>query len=263
MDEVGPEDFANQAESIRNNEVIHFLAARGYSIVNNSIFDLAGVPSTVDEPLVPTKTKLITQRTLINYITRDMGSWFEMHFADPTNRVARIYRTNVQLLAQAIEESRRTTSKPRFVYTHLMMPHAPYLFDSLQRKRDPGIVAREYEFISTGPYLGYLPYTNARIRELIAAIKKNTGGKAVIIFMSDHGFRYTQDKSIDLKNVYFNHNTIYFPDRDYRLFYDSITSVNEFRVIFNKLFNQNIPLLKDSVIFSTESNQHATLSKIQ
>ncbi len=55
---------------------------------------------------------------------------------------------------------------------------------------------------------------------------KNTRGKAMILFLSDHGFRYSPSG-----------------------FYDSITNVNGFRVVFDKMFHLNLPLLKDSVIF--------------
>ena len=85
--------------------------------------------------------------------------------------------------------------------------------------------------------------------DLISTIKKNTGGNAVIIFMSDHGFRYIPNGK-DLPGYAFNNqNAVYFPDGDYHLFYDSISAVNQFRVIFNKMFRQNLPLLKDSSIF--------------
>ena len=47
-------------------------------------------------------------------------------------------------------------------------------------------------------------------------------------------------------------NAIYLPDRDYSTLYDSMTNVNEFRIIFNKTFNQKFPLLKDSSIFLTD-----------
>jgi hypothetical protein len=50
-------------------------------------------------------------------------------------------------------------------------------------------------------------------------------------------------------NFFQNQNAVYFPDRDYHLFYDSITNVNMFRMTFDKLFKQNIPLLKDTSIF--------------
>jgi arylsulfatase A-like enzyme len=97
-------------------------------------------------------------------------------------------------------------------------------------------------------YLDYIPYTNTKIKELIATIQHNTNDSAVIIFMGDHGFR-ENGVIANPSNNFQNQNAVYFPGKDYHLFYDSITNVNMFRAVFDKLFKQNIPLLKDSSIF--------------
>ena len=246
---IGSEDFTNLIGPLRDNEVTRFLSARGYSIVNNSIFDLAGHPSTIDQPFIPTRTKLITSRTLINYIVRDMGKWLTEHFVTAERYYNNVYHTNEQLLTQTLEESKKAPAAPRFVYTHLLLPHFPHLFDSLQHRRATKDVVADKEVVRLEPYLNYLPYTNARIKELISTIKKNSGGKAVIIFMSDHGFRHYPGGPVDERPFFYNQNAIYLPDRDYRLFYDSMSAVNEFRVLFNTLFRQDLPLLKDSTIF--------------
>ena len=114
--------------------------------------------------------------------------------------------------------------------------------------KDEATVFRENSESVLQPYLDYIPYTNNRIKELISTIQKNTDGNAVIIFMGDHGYRYSIQQGEPI-NHFQNQNAIYFPDRDYHLLYDSVTGVNQFRVVFNKLFNQQIPLLKDSAIF--------------
>ena len=69
--------------------------------------------------------------------------------------------------------------------------------------------------------------------------------------MSDHGYRYIKDGGA-YSWFFNNQNAVYFPDGDYSLMYDSISNVNQFRVVFNKLFRLNLPLLKDSVIFLQE-----------
>ena len=72
--------------------------------------------------------------------------------------------------------------------------------------------------------------------------------EAVIALMSDHGYR-----SFDLIDPRFlktnNFNAVYFPSRDYGLYYDSMSNVNQFRVLLNSLFKQNLPILKDSLSF--------------
>ena len=66
--------------------------------------------------------------------------------------------------------------------------------------------------------------------------------------MGDHGLRYHDRLGYNPLSFVENQNAVYFPGKDYRLFYDSISGVNQFRVILNTLFGQNLPLLKDSVV---------------
>jgi hypothetical protein len=38
-------------------------------------------------------------------------------------------------------------------------------------------------------------------------------------------------------------------DKNYHLLYDRMSAVNEFPILSNKLFDQNLPLSKDSLIY--------------
>jgi Sulfatase len=246
------DDYTGLTGVIAKNRVAGFLYSQGYSIVNYSVFDLPGHPSVAGQTFFPVKTRLITNRTLPNYIERDLREWVEDHFEDSTllsgKRIMDFDRNNRLFLSLTKEESQKKSDKPRFIYTHIIMPHFPYFYDSLLHRRPlRDIAAHEYE--DPAYYLQYLPYTNACAEDLISTIKRNTDGKAVIIFMSDHGLRYMPDKGVWPAAMFYNQNAVYFPDRDYRLFYDSISAVNQFRVVFNKMFRQNLPLLKDSVAF--------------
>lgn len=246
------DDYTNVFEPIRKNEVANFLYSQGYMVINNSFFDLPGQPSDRDQPFIPVKTKLITNRTLFSYMVRDMGWWFNEKINDSAykmeNLQAIVYRNNTLFMNRTLEESRKGAAKPRFIYMHALMPHYPFLFDSLLNRRSPALVARQLDETKVKPYLEYLPYTNSCIKNLLSSIRKNTGGKAVIVLMSDHGFRHSEDGTAHAYD-FNNQNAVYFPDKDYRMVYDSISGVNMFRVVFNKLFRQNLPLLKDSLIY--------------
>lgn len=255
---VKAHDFSNQLVAIRENEVCRFLTMNGYQIVNNSIFDLAGAPSTVNLTLIPARTRLITERTLLNYLARDLGGWFTAHFSHvPTESPEAYYAhydgMNRQLLRQTIEESARTAPQPRFVYTHILMPHGPYLTDSLGHPRDARTVATENQFSSLNAYLQYIPPANTVIEDLLTRIRRNTHDQAVIIFMSDHGFRYaappgTDPDKADPAHSYDNQNAIFLPTGDYRGFYPAISAVNEFRALFDNLYRQQLPMLPDSAV---------------
>ncbi|MHA4807753.1 sulfatase-like hydrolase/transferase [Flavitalea flava] len=246
------DDYTNVFEPIRKNEVVNFLVRQGYAILNNSFFDLPGHPSDRDQPFIPVKTKLITNRTLFSYMKRDMEWWFNEHIKDSAinanTEQSAVYRNNTLFLSRTLEESSQASARPRFIYTHVLMPHYPFLFDSVMHRRSAGLVASQMDETRVKPYLDYLPYTNSCIKSILSAVRKNSAGKAVIIFMSDHGFRHSDDGT-DHSYDFNNQNAVYFPDRDYRMLYDSISGVNMFRVVFNKLFRQNLPILKDSLIF--------------
>lgn len=247
-----PDDYLGAIEKIGRSEVVKFLAARGYTIVNNSPFDLPGHPARIDQPFIPSSTRLITHSTLYDYLCRDVGATLDELFHDHRSLVqsdvARTFAMNNRFLDDTRDVSRQTAAAPRFIYMHVLMPHLPYFYDSLCNRRPPEEVDRSLVRADPARYCEYLPYTNARIRQIIREIKVNSKGNAVILFLSDHGLRYdTADR--DHPWFFNNQNAVYFPDGDASLFYDSISGVNQFRVVFNKLFGLHLPLLKDSSIF--------------
>jgi len=250
---VSSDDYIDILDPRRPAAVIRFFERQGYTIVNNSPFDLPGNPSSLEQPFIPVKTRLITNRTLYHYLMRDIGWWITAHFTNAQvlaeNEVTMVYWGNKTAVEKTLEASRTAAGKPRFIYMHVFMPHAPFLFDSLEDKRRMEAVTSKADTVSPASYLNYIPYTNTQAKRLISAIKKNTMGKAVILFLSDHAFRYPPFFEHNERVFFDNQNAVYYPDGDYRLFYDSISAVNEFRVVFNKLFDQRLPLLKDSLIY--------------
>lgn len=250
---VTAEDYIEIMDPGRPAAVIRVLERQGYAIINNSSFDLPGNPSSLDQPFIPVKTRLITNRTLFHYLMRDIGWWFVTHFTDAEalaeNEASLVYRGNRTAVRKTMEESATAAGKPRFVYMHVFMPHGPFLFDSSGHMRQMRDIARESDAGNLSSYLNYIPYTNTQVKQLVSTIKKNTMGKAVIIFLSDHAYRYPAFLGHNERVFFNNQNAVYYPDGDYGLLYDSISNVNQFRVIFNKLFDQRLPLLKDSLIY--------------
>ena len=149
------------------------------------------------------------------------------------------------------QESRKKTAHPRFIYAHFAMPHYPYYYDRhLQLRNEKELVA-DMDPGHIDSYLKYLPYTNRKLRELINTIQKNTNHSAVIILMGDHGYRAKTEDG-DRSHYFKNLNAIYFPDKNYQWLTDTISGVNQFRTLFNSLYKQQLPLLKDSTIFLTD-----------
>ncbi|HSC39489.1 MAG TPA: sulfatase-like hydrolase/transferase, partial [Chitinophagaceae bacterium] len=236
----------------RDNKVIDFLSREGYEIVNCSFFDLAKKPTIVEDPLLPVRTKLITANTLWSKISSDLGWMFYFGplriswLADKGTYTTQQF--NARLLQMIKTQSSKKQSHPVFVYGHLFMPHDPYFYDKNGHLKSEQTLRQEVKR-PAGPYLEYLTYVNAEIRKLIDTIQQNTQRKAAIVLMGDHGYRRLIEQNLHCN--YQNLNAVYLPSQDYHLFYDSVSAVNQFKIVFNSLFQQSIPLLKDSTIFLT------------
>jgi Sulfatase len=245
---VSADDYANCNLLIRDNEVIKFLDVQGYEIINYSVFDLAGNPSRVDQSFLPLKTKLISDRTLFAHMNKDIGWLLITRFPFnlfSSNHFLKHKLNNEKFQQLTMDEASRKSAKPKFIYSHFYMPHPPYFYDKNGKLKDQAVIYHEYKVNPPASYLEYVTYCNTKVRELINAIQSNNPN-AVILLMSDHGYR--EAKSYKTNYFFQNLNAAYFPDHKYDKFYDSVSGVNEFRIVLNKYFMADFPLLPDSTV---------------
>jgi hypothetical protein len=234
---------------IRDNEVIKLLGTNGYEIINESIFDLAGSPSHIHQTLLPLKTRMITEGTLLARLYRDF-EWIFINYKLLPKALHKDHSfyartTNTNSLRAVNEISGIKHDKPVFVYGHFEVPHRPVYFNRYGQQNPDTMVGRMENEAKPEYYLENVLYANLEIRKLVRSIMKNTDSSAVIIVASDHGYRYGP-----IPDHYFRClNAVYLPNQDYSRFYDSMSNVNEFRVLFNSLFSQRFPLLKDSTYY--------------
>ncbi|OQP54241.1 hypothetical protein A4H97_22350 [Niastella yeongjuensis] len=249
----GQESAADNARAnkvISDNKVVGFLKQNGYEIHNYSIFDIGEQPSQFDPGLFSFRLKLITSKTLLSRMDKDM-SWILRVYLGHTfswveDDLRQRFRDGNERIINLTKSAASTTSgRPKFVYAHLMMPHKPFLYDSLGRGMSMDMDTTSNSNAENNAYLQYLVYSNKVVTGLVNELLKKTKGEAVIIVMSDHGYRslFVNGKSIEPVN---NFNAVYLPEHDYSRFYESISNVNQFRVVFNSLFKSDLPLLPDS-----------------
>jgi hypothetical protein len=238
------------SDLIKDNALMDWLHSIGYDIVNCSIFDLHGRPSPITESLLPLQTRLITDQTFYSRFYRDIGWNFYQFTVNPLSEkeIDLSLNNDNRLIARLEAASTTPSPHPRFFYGHFNIPHPPYYFDKQGNRRKVRTPYKSIDEDNVQDYLDYLNYTNQKAKELIDTILINSRGKAVIIFMGDHGLRYHDRLGYNPLSFVQNQNAVYFPERDYHLFYDSISGVNQFRVVLNTLFGQNLPLLKDSIV---------------
>jgi len=234
---------------INNNTLTSFLLKKGYSIYNNSFFDLAGRKKVFRNLFFSTNRSLLTHQTFVNRFLFHFGARFASD-----QKIIDIKKNNLysdikidSLARKAVVEK---DPDPKFVYTHLKMPHHPYFFDSAGNEIPVQQLSDAFS-MDRKAYTQYLQYSNKKLLGFIDFIKQNAGRPAIIILMSDHGFRQLAP-DVDKKYHFMNLNAVYFPDSSYAGFYNGMSNVNQFRVTLNTLFGQKLPLLKDSTSFLSE-----------
>jgi hypothetical protein len=232
---------------INNNAVQRMLENKGYEFFNYSGFDMAGQPTPIEETFMPAKTRLITSQTFLSRMERDLGYHF-IRFSSAKSRAYRELHNNTKLYDLTMKLSSSQHHQPRFVYTHLMMPHYPYYFDRNGQPMDPKRILPEINNRNRKDYVEYLQYTNNKILQLADHILHNSSTPPVLIIMSDHGFRHFSE-TVRQEYHFMNLNAVYLPQKNYNAFYDGFTNVNQFRVVFNSLFNANYAALKDSSVY--------------
>jgi hypothetical protein len=235
-------------EVIRNNRVLKFLSSNGYRFYNCSIFDFDDQPAHKYAAFLPYGINLVTAQTL----TRRLKDDFRQDILDGKLGLKKLQQEiaydnlhfNDEILDLTAKIAAEKINEPKFVYTHLMMPHYPYYFDS---KGNPLPIEKLGGLNRTNAkdYTEYLQYGNKRLLELIDKILAGSVSPPLIIVLSDHGFRHPE-KNVDPAYDFINLNAVYFPDGNYSRFYDGISNVNQFRLIFNQYFGQQLPMLKDS-----------------
>ena len=187
-------------------------------------------------------------------------------FEEAVNRFqTKFYRlTNLKILDELSEISKKPDLK--FVYSHMLCPHAPYGFDEngnlpesyfnncsqyFGKEKDDSKIAEEYVKM----YDGQVKYLNKKLMEGIEDIKKNDP-KSIIIIQGDHGTHYygykekaTSQKPSKalLKHRYSPLRVIYAP-ADFNFEFES--SVNVFKAVFNYITGSDEEFLEDKYYYS-------------
>lgn len=243
--------YKKGVDGIFSNAVVKRFKNEGYQVVNYSNFDIAGIPAGYESGLLPDKIKLLNRQTMYYQAEKFLPLFLARSGWAPQLKweIANSFViNNERMMASALADTRQKTSKPVFTYLHLMLPHSPFVYDSLGNKLPfaPGDALPPVSVINQR-FLQYEVYANKRITDFITRLKQLTAGKAVIVLMSDHGYQFAmqKEKSLGFQNL----NAIYLPGQNAMGWYDGMTNVNQFRILFNTLFRQQMPMLKDSIVY--------------
>jgi len=132
---------------------------------------------------------------------------------------------------------------PKFVFAHLMCPHAALVFGPNGEAVDP----KNWEnFKDKQFYRGQYIFISGEIVKVIDALQKKSKTPPIIVLQSDHGLR-PQHPGIVIDGEAWHRilNAMYLPGMDKAVLYESMSPVNTFRLILNRYFNASYELLKD------------------
>ncbi|MBB1284972.1 sulfatase-like hydrolase/transferase [Flavisolibacter sp. BT320] len=246
-------DRVKCAMMINKNPVWDFFRQHGYQLRNNSIFQIQNIPTQEPNPDFKIGIDFITSHTFLQRIWKDL-SW-HLVLTIPVKYVQDLYRNYTlkknRNLMNRFENNLKQTGKPKFVYTHVHIPHKPYYF---RHDGTPNpLLQTPNNNLHKPSYLEYLQYGNKVYLKMIDKILASYSKPPIIIFMGDHGYRQYEVPTPDVVPYYFmNLNAVYLPSGNYQPFYEGISGVNQFRALFNAAFGQSLPMLNDSTSFLNE-----------
>lgn len=150
-----------------------------------------------------------------------------------------------------------------FVFAHIMCPHAPVVFD-----RNGRVISTDYRFIRDdtvalqrawiqGPagYVEQLRFVNRKTKQLVDALLSKSRWPTVIVIMSDHGpgtrTNWTSVEKTDVRERLGAFVACYLPGADDLRLPDDLSGVNVFRIVLNRYFGADLPLLPNESYYST------------
>ncbi|MBI4945004.1 MAG: sulfatase-like hydrolase/transferase [Bacteroidetes bacterium] len=232
IDSVSKEN-PTKSSLIYKNEVSRYLKEHGYKIVHiNSGYSVTRQNYYADETIY-LKSLSEFERTLLRYtIFRldDLLGYTQYN----------ILKEQLSTIYELIK-----IKGPKFVFIHIVSPHPPYVCDADGNfKKSPPLINDWWE--PKNDYVQQSKFVNRNIQNFITEVLLSSKIKPIILVQSDHG---PWMKSHSLTGVYNARslilNSYLVPDSWRNKLYNTITPVNSFPFIFNNLFKDSIPLLKD------------------
>jgi len=242
-------------EAITQNKVMRYLKQKGYATVvfselNKPFAYSAMPPIQSDYEFYPVTNDGSVKK---DPIIREFGQMIIKNtmLAPFANRILiqnSLYKNHQEMIYFTSEKIGNLDDipSPKFVYVHLLFPHAPFMFDNT------GNLNPLKDFNNYSYYLGQYIFSMDVAKNMITDIMENSNSQVspIIVLQSDHGARNIIIDSPEeylLDNYYEKYkthiiNAIRLPECKDAPFSQDMDPINTFPIIFNCYFDAKIRL---------------------
>lgn len=259
---------------LQDHAVGRFLKQQGYKFIQvgswwNPTRDNPHADTNVNWHTTPELQRVFVMQTAIGQVAGRLGLPI---FDDRAHQCERIVRQFDALAAMAHDP------EPKFVFAHLLLPHPPFVFGADGSCLDLKTVTQRSR---TENYLNQVRFANAKILEMVRAIRANSKTDPIIIIQADEGpwpapyagderFLGTDVTSVDwtraspaeLREKMRILNALHLPGPGAAPLYPEMTPVNTFRIVFNRYFGTDLPLLPDENYVFLDNWQLYTFQRV-
>lgn len=250
--EIGFRDIVRGNISLKNTNVVTYLRQQGYKIVNHTIYNVDEHATEAKEYFLNADFRLVDDQTLAGRIKRDLGWNMRNIFSgnrsladslEKAGALAKEARYRLELVNRGLEAAKKSFADgtPTFFMFHYFFTHEPFIYNA------DGSIDRSVGFgMYPDKYVPSVNYANRVITNLIDSLKEAGNGKnMVIVIQGDHGYKFEEnDPLFDQEGCSILY-AVYCSDRSYPGWSNTFNSVNGFRVLFNKYFHTNLPILEN------------------
>ncbi len=211
-------------ESINHNEVTKLLIARGYELLNLSFFRVANQKPIFDYHqrfLYTSLSNFLFSKSLFYKMLLHITKLWNLNIIDSSYlfKPTDIFKNYVAKLH----------NKPQFIYSHLLCPHPPYVFDST------GYIGKKSEKVAEKTaYLNQIQFINKHLIDIVKHIRTKGNPNAIVLISGDHGFRKLEKEPERTIESYTTTTLFYFPKQNYQNLHDSMTSVELFKAVLKE-----------------------------
>ncbi|MBL76917.1 MAG: hypothetical protein CL763_08360 [Chloroflexi bacterium] len=246
--DVNSENYHLLNKLLSDNVVMQKFSLLNYEIINiGSIWGPNGEFKNATTNLCEFKevnfdslVRELLEKSMISY-------FYERHFEQ-------LRRDQIMCEFNEFSDFNNKTNQPKFVFAHFLLPHAPYIFGPNGEHVTPGNSLNSEPWNERNAHINQVKFLNKNLTEKIIPGLLDSNNKPIIILQGDTGSGHSIDWKDPTKEMIFermaNLNVVYFPDSNYEEFYDEITPVNTFRIIFNKYFDEKYELHDDKNFWS-------------